>query len=216
MNTSTSGPVGLETSVDAGDEESLGDPAEAAADADAGPQHPAPAQRRRRRRDRIAAIAVLAGLAAGNVALGTLYVGLRADRDDQIRAERSAQRARQVATDYAVAASTIDFRNPAVWFDSLARNTTAELSKKYEATRDQLEQIIVPLQWNSSAVALDSVVTSVTDGVYQVNAYLNVTSTSVQSQAGVETTVVYSVTIDSDAGWKISDVGGAVGLLPGE
>lgn len=46
------------------------------------------------------------------------------------------------------------------------------------------------------------------------NAYLNVNSTSAQTPDGAQTTVTYSLTIDRDSGWKITDVGGLENALP--
>ncbi|MET8428939.1 hypothetical protein [Nocardia sp. NPDC004860] len=51
-------------------------------------------------------------------------------------------------------------------------------------------------------------------GIYKVNAYLTVTSTSAQTPEGAQTTVTYSLTVDRNSGWKITDVGGLQNALP--
>ena len=57
-------------------------------------------------------------------------------------------------------------------------------------------------------------VESDTDGIYKVNVFLNVTSTSAQTPAGAQTTVTYNITIDTNSDWLITDVGGMDGALP--
>ncbi|WP_434158963.1 hypothetical protein C5142_23185 [Rhodococcus sp. BGS-1C] len=42
-----------------------------------------------------------------------------------------------------------------------------------------------------------------------------VTSTSAQTPQGTATTVTYALTIDKNNDWKITDVGGLEGALPG-
>ncbi|QIS13920.1 hypothetical protein [Nocardia arthritidis] len=59
-----------------------------------------------------------------------------------------------------------------------------------------------------------SAVTSEHGGVYQISAFLNVNSTSAQNPQGGLTTVTYAVTVDRNAGWKITEVGGLDSTLP--
>lgn len=96
----------------------------------------------------------------------------------------------------------------------LKTGTSPQLSAKFDATAPQLEQILLPLQWTSTATPLSAAVTSESGGVYKVNAYLNVNSTSAQTPDGAQTTVTYSLTIDSNSGWTITDVGGLQNALP--
>ncbi|RMI30198.1 hypothetical protein EBN03_22620 [Nocardia stercoris] len=135
------------------------------------------------------------------------------DRDSRAADDRHAER---VATDYALGASTIDYHDVKSWSERLKAGTTPQLSAKFDATGPQLEQILVPLQWTSKASPLSATVTSESAGVYKVNAYLDVTSTSAQTPDGARTTVTYSLTIDRNSGWKITDVGGLQNTLPGK
>lgn len=123
-------------------------------------------------------------------------------------------RAEEIATNYALGASTIDYHDTKAWLARLAAGTTPQLAAKFEATAPQLEQILLPLQWTSKATPLSASVTSEAGGIYKVNAYLNVTSTSAQTPEGAQTTVTYSLTIDRNADWKITDVGGLQNALP--
>ncbi|MFF3571938.1 hypothetical protein ACFYXQ_29570 [Nocardia jiangxiensis] len=154
--------------------------------------------------------AVIAGLLIATCVFATLY--LRAQHDISGRDTRAAEdkHAEQVATDYALGASTIDYRDTKTWFDRLKANTTAQLAAKFDASAPQLEQILLPLQWTSKATPITTTVTAQSDGVYHVSAFLNVNSTSVQTPQGGITTVAYTLTVDKNAGWKVTEVGGGL------
>ncbi|NMN99177.1 hypothetical protein FGL95_29560 [Nocardiaceae bacterium YC2-7] len=126
------------------------------------------------------------------------------------------EHARQVATDYALGASNIDFKDANAWFARLKAHTTPELANKFDATAPKLQELLVPLQWTSSAAPIDATIASETGGIYSVKVFLNVTSTSAQTPNGAQTTVTYNVTVDTNNDWKISDVGGMDGALPGK
>ncbi|WP_241260089.1 hypothetical protein [Rhodococcus sp. KRD197] len=163
---------------------------------------------------------VLAGLLVTALVIATcvfaaLYLSVRGELTGQEASAANNVHAEQVAADYALGASTIDYRDTAAWFDNLKANTTPQLAAKFDATTQQLEQILLPLQWTSVATPITSVVTSETDGIFTVNTFLNVTSTSAQTPQGTATTVTYALTIDKNNDWKITDVGGLEGALPG-
>ncbi|MFE6861816.1 hypothetical protein [Nocardia sp. NPDC057668] len=148
------------------------------------------------------------------IVLGMLYNSARselADRDSRAADERHAE---QVATDYAVGASTIDYHDTKAWLTRLKAGTTPQLSAKFDATAPQLEQILLPLQWTSKATPLSASILSEAGGIYKINAYLEVTSTSAQTPDGATTTVTYSLTIDRNAAWKITEVGGLQNAFP--
>lgn len=162
---------------------------------------------------------VLVGLVvAALVAAVAVFAGLYLSARNEISARdaRAADDAHveQLATDYAVGASTIDYRDVKSWQEKLKANTTPELAAKFDATAPQLEQILLPLQWTSKATPIASVVTSESDGIYKVTAFLNTSSTSAQTPDGGMTTVTYELTVDKNSGWKITDVGGLEGTLP--
>ncbi|UGT54942.1 hypothetical protein [Nocardia asteroides] len=153
-------------------------------------------------------------LAVTTVTFVVLYFSARstiADRDARAADERHAER---IATDYGVGASTIDYRDVAAWFGRLRAGTAPRLAAKFDATAPQLEQILLPLQWTSTATPLSAAVTSESGGIYKVNAYFTVMSTSAQNPQGAATTVTYSLTIDRAAGWQITEVGGLQNTLP--
>ncbi|MFQ6397359.1 hypothetical protein ACLMAJ_28380 [Nocardia sp. KC 131] len=152
----------------------------------------------------VTAITVLA------VLLATVR-GELADRDSRAADEAHSK---TVAMDYAVGASTIDYRDTKAWYAKLKANTSSQLASRFDATAAQLDQILMPLQWASTARPIAAVVTESNSGIYKINAFLNVTSTSVQTPQGGQTTVTYSLTIDKNSGWKITEVGGLEGALP--
>jgi Mce-associated membrane protein len=78
-----------------------------------------------------------------------------------------------------------------------------------------MEQILLPLEWSSSAKPLAAKVRSHDKGVYVVDAFVSVLTKTVQAAEKLQSTATYSVTIDPSNGWKISDVGG-IGQVVGD
>ena len=71
-----------------------------------------------------------------------------------------------------------------------------------------MEQILEPLQWNSTAVPLAAKVRSSANGIYVVDTFVGVETKTMQAPDGLQSTATYSITIDSAHDWQISDVGG--------
>lgn len=156
----------------------------------------------------------LALLLAGTLTFGSLYWSARSQLNHRDAIATDNRHAENVAMTYALGASTIDFHDVKGWLTRLKDGTSPQLSAKFDATAPQLEQILLPLQWTSKATPQSATVISESDGVYKVNAYLTVNSTSVQTPDGAPTTVTYSVTIDRNSNWTITDVGGLQSALP--
>ncbi|MCZ9330076.1 MULTISPECIES: hypothetical protein [Nocardia] len=133
------------------------------------------------------------------------------DRDAVVAAEK---RAEEVASEYAVGASNIDYQNFDQWVRGLKSNVSPVLANKFDATAPQLKEIVLPLKWSSSGVPIAATVRSERSGVYVVNVFLNVTSKSAQIPEGAQTTVTYTVTVDKNLDWKVTDVGGVDSALP--
>ncbi|MFH5229333.1 hypothetical protein [Antrihabitans spumae] len=162
----------------------------------------------------IAITAAIVALIVAVAILGFLLISARGEVDDNAAAAADDRRAEQVATDYAIGASNIDFQNVDDWLAKLKANTSPELANKFDATAPKLQEILVPLKWTSSATPIAAKVASETGGIYVVNVFVNVTSTSAQTPDGGQTTVTYNVTVDKNSDWKITDVGGMEGALP--
>lgn len=158
--------------------------------------------------------AVVAVLAVAAIVFAVLYFTARgelADRDERAAADGHAE---QLATEYAVGAATVNFKDLDAWIAALKKGTSPQLAGKFDDTAPKLEQILVPLQWTSTATPITAKVMSEQDGVYKVNVFVNVTSTNAQNPDGTQTTVTYTVTVDENSGWQITDVGGVDGALP--
>ncbi|MGW0181726.1 hypothetical protein [Nocardia sp. NPDC003345] len=156
----------------------------------------------------------LTALLVATVTLAILYASARTTISDSETRAADQQHAEKIASDYALGASDIDYRDVKGWLTRLKAGTAPPLAAKFDATAPQLEQILLPLQWTSTATPLSADVTSESGGIFKVNAYLTVHSTSVQNPDGAATTVTYSLTIDRNSGWQITEVGGLQNAIP--
>ncbi|MFB7722522.1 hypothetical protein [Nocardia sp. NPDC056100] len=148
------------------------------------------------------------------IVLAVLLVSARGDLADRDARAADDARAEQVASDYAVGAATVNFADFDSWVARLKKNTAPALATKFDATAPKLQDLLTPLKWTSTAAPISAKVVSAAAGVYKVNVFVNVSSTNAQNPDGAQTTVTYNVTVDRNAEWKISDVGGMDGALP--
>ncbi|MCM6778136.1 hypothetical protein NDR87_32105 [Nocardia sp. CDC159] len=162
----------------------------------------------------VALAVALVALAVTTAVFASLWVSERGKVSDRDAAAAADKHAEQVATDYAVGASNINFQDVNAWVAKLKANTTPQLANKFDATAPKLQDILVPLKWTSTATPITAKVMSSDNGIYKVNVFLNVTSTSAQTPEGAQTTVTYTVNVDPNNGWKVADVGGMAGALP--
>lgn len=158
--------------------------------------------------------AVITLLVAAVATLAWLYIGVQRQLDTQAAESADSARAEKAALDYAVKAATMDFKNLEPWKAALVAGTSPELNDKLTDAADSMEQIVVPLQWTSTAEPLVAKVRSNAGGVYVVDCFVSVQTKTVQAPEALQSTATYSVTIDSNNGWQITDVGG-VGKVVG-
>lgn len=133
--------------------------------------------------------AVIGVLVIAVAVLGGFLVSARgdlADRNDRAAADKKVE---QVATEYAVGAATVNYRDIPSWVAELKANTVPQLGNKFDATAPELEQILVPLKWTSTAAPITAKVMSEQGGIYKVDVFGNVSSTNAQSPEGAQTTV---------------------------
>jgi Mce-associated membrane protein len=159
--------------------------------------------------------AVIVGLIVGIGIVAWMYFGERAKVEATSRQAADNSRAEQIALDYAVGAAKIDAKNLGPWKVNLVKGTTPQLKAKLDDAATKMEQILVPLQWNSSAVPLVAKVRSNANGIYVVDTFVGVSTKTVQAPEGLASTATYSITIDSNHDWQISEVGG-VGSVIGQ
>jgi hypothetical protein len=152
--------------------------------------------------------AVIAVLAVALAVMAWMYMGARTQIADNARAADNMRHAEQIATDYSVNAAVMDYKDLGPWKQNLVKGTTPELKEKLTQAATAMEQILLPLQWSSGAQPLAAKVRSSTNGVYVVDAFVSVMTKTVQSAEELQSTATYTVTIDSNNAWQISDVGG--------
>jgi hypothetical protein len=153
-------------------------------------------------------LALIVALVAGVAVMTWLYVGARHEISEQQQSQANSARAEQIALDYATNAAQMNFQDLAGWKSKLVAGTGTELSNRLAKAADQMEQILVPLQWTSTARPLAAKVRSNVGTVYTVDAFVSVLTKTVQGPDPLQSTATYSVTVDSGQDWKITDVGG--------
>lgn len=135
---------------------------------------------------------------------------------DALRAQNGdAAHAQQVASDYAVAAARIDYRNFDPWFAGLRTGVGPKLSQQFAASEPALRDLLGQLQWTSSGALVGSDITAHSGDTYQVQVFVDVTTSNVQSPQGVKTTALYPITVDKK-NWTITDISGGVAPLAGK
>ncbi|NNH74625.1 hypothetical protein HLB23_33060 [Nocardia uniformis] len=158
--------------------------------------------------------AVVAVLMIGATVVTTgLWLNARGELSDRDAKAAAEQHAEQVATDYALGASNINFADLPAWQSRLKANTTPKLSNQFDAAGPKLSEALTVLKWTSSATPVAAKVITRDGDAYVVDVFLDVTSTNAQNPQGVKTTVTYTVTVNPD-GWQVADVGGMDLTLP--
>lgn len=157
--------------------------------------------------------AIACALVATVGVLAWLYIGALGKLDAQARETSNKERAEEIALDYAVRGAKMDYRDLNPWKADLVKGTSPELKDKLTKAAAEMEQIFTPLQWNSTAQPLVAKTRSDTGGVYIVDAFVSVLTKTVQAPEGLQSTATYSLTIDSNKDWQISDVGGIAAAL---
>jgi Mce-associated membrane protein len=152
--------------------------------------------------------ALIAALLASIGVLAWLYLGAKAQLDQQARQTANNRHAEQIALDYAVDAAKINYQDLGAWKRDLVKGTTRELADKLNGAAKSMEQILEPLQWNSTATPLVAKVRSDSNGIYVVDTFVGVETKTIQAPDGLQSTATYSITIDSNHNWQISEVGG--------
>ena len=151
---------------------------------------------------------LIVALVAATAVMGWLYVDARQQLTAQATQAANDAKAEKIALDYAVNAATMDSKDLQSWKVKLTAGTSPELSKKLSEAGTSMEQVLVPLQWSSTAQALVAKVRSSTGGIYVVDSFVSVLTKTIQAPDALQSTATYSTTIDSNNNWQITDVGG--------
>lgn len=151
---------------------------------------------------------VIATLISAVSVLAWLYMGAESKLSAEARQSENRAHAEKVALDYAVNAAQMDFGDLNAWKTKLVAGTSGELNGKLTKAAGEMEQILVPLQWSSSARPLVAKVRSDTGNIYVVDCFVSVLTKTIQAPEPLQSTATYSITIDSEKNWQIIDVGG--------
>ncbi|SHU86872.1 hypothetical protein [Mycobacteroides abscessus] len=172
------------------------------------------------RRDVVVLSVLLALSLAGSAWLGWLWH--QSERAEQaVKSELAAAQsstsdrhhAEEVALNYAKGAAQMDYKDIPGWTKQLTANTSPELTKKLKDAAASMEQIIVPLQWTSTPTPITAATRSDHEGVYVVNCFVSVMTKNTQAPDGIQSTATYTVTVNKNDNWKITDVGGVDSAL---
>lgn len=158
---------------------------------------------------------LITALVAALGVMSWLYIGANSKVDAQVQQANDNAHAEQIALDYAVRAAVMDYKDLGPWKQALVDGTTPELGKKLTDAANAMEQILLPLQWSSTAKPIAAKVRSHDNGMYVVDSFVSVMTKTVQAPQDLQSTATYSVTINPGDGWKISDVGG-IGQVVGD
>jgi hypothetical protein len=158
-------------------------------------------------------VGVIVVLVAAVAALTWLYVDARRQLHAQATQSANDAHAEKVALDYAVNAAAMNYKDLQGWKVKLVAGTSPELNKKLSEAGTSMEQVLVPLQWNSVAQPLIAKVRSSRGGIYTVDSFVSVQTKTVQAPEALQSTATYSTTVDSNNGWQITDVGGVGSAL---
>jgi Mce-associated membrane protein len=161
----------------------------------------------------LAHVAVIIALIAATGVTTWLYLGARSTLEHQNSQAANNTRAEQIALGYAVNAAIMDYKDLGPWKQKLVSGTTRELNAKLTEASTAMEQILLPLQWSSTAQPIAAKVRSRDNGVYVVDAFISVMTKTVQAADSLQSTATYTVTIDSNNAWLISDVGGIASVV---
>ncbi|MGQ4601581.1 hypothetical protein [Nocardia sp. R6R-6] len=167
----------------------------------------------------IAAGLLCAVMVAAIAVLGWQLHGKATDLGHVNAAAAERMHAEQVALDYATGAADMNFQDLATWRGRLVKGTTPELSNRLTQAASSMEQIIMPLQWSSTAKPIAAKVRSESNGIYQIDCFVSVLTKNSQAPRGIQSTATYSLSVDSRNAWIITDIGGidaALGAKPGK
>jgi Mce-associated membrane protein len=160
--------------------------------------------------------ALMVALISGLALTTWLYLGERSQVQATAAAAADRQKAEQIALDYAVNAAAMNFQDLNTWKGKLVNGTSPELKDKLSKAANSMEQLLVPLQWTSTAEPLAAKVRSDTNGVYVVDTFVSVLTKTTQAPDNLQSTATYSITIDANHDWAITDVGGIGAVVGGK
>ncbi|MGW0021463.1 hypothetical protein ACWDUD_24365 [Rhodococcus sp. NPDC003382] len=163
-----------------------------------------------RRRLPMQGIAVVGGVLLISVlaVVGWQWNDARNERDALLSDAAARAEAEEVALGYARGAAEMDFRDLGSWRSRLTSGTTPELTDRLVKAATSMEQIIVPLQWTSTALPITAKAVTGPDGTFTVDCFVSVRTTNAQVPEGIVSTATYRLGMDNRDGWTITEISG--------
>ncbi|MFD1815401.1 serine/threonine protein kinase [Rhodococcus gannanensis] len=160
-------------------------------------------------------VALAAVCAVALVVAGVLAVLLDRRSDELAAAQqaaRDAQTAEDVAGSYAVGAAQFEFGNLDPWSAALKDGTAPELTSRFDVAVQTLTPLIQEVQWSQTAKLIAATTVDVRDdSEFVVQVFVSTHMTSTQNPEGINTVTPYTITLDRDDDWLITDVAGIAG-----
>jgi flagellar basal body-associated protein FliL len=156
---------------------------------------------------------VIVALALATAVMTWMYFAERSALSASQQRAADRTHAEQIALDYAVNAAAMSYQKMPEWKDKLVQGTSQNLRQKLTEAATSMEQLLVPLEWSSTAKPLAAKVRSETNGVYVVDTFVSVLTKTTQTPDNLQSTATYSITVDGNAQWQITDVGGIGNVL---
>ncbi|KXO93441.1 hypothetical protein ACFWXB_16040 [Tsukamurella tyrosinosolvens] len=171
-----------------------------------------PARREAHRRGTGTAVLTVAATALVSAAATSTYFAV--DYHGKVRTiEQSAAdryRAESIAGTYAASASTVDFDDIAPWLAAIKKGVTDQVAKRFDGVAETMRQVVVPLRVKAKGTLVGAKVTEEVDGVYRVMAVVDVVATSLQAPQATTTTSAFTIVVDRNQNWLMSDVGNSL------
>lgn len=158
--------------------------------------------------------AVIALLVIAVGVLTWLYMSAEQELAAQAQQAENFKHAEDAALEYAVNAAQMNYQDLGAWKTKLVDGTSPELNDKLSKAAGSMEQLLVPLKWDSTAKPLVAKVRSESGGIYVIDAFVSVLTKTSQAPEGLQSTATYSITMDGNKDWQITDVGGVDAVVP--
>ncbi|GAA4484434.1 hypothetical protein GCM10023094_37610 [Rhodococcus olei] len=163
----------------------------------------------RRLTTRTIAVGVLGTVAVAAIGVGGWKLDDTTNELDAMRADADARsHAEQAALDYATGAAQMDFHDLGAWKSRLTAGTTPQLQQRLTQAATSMEQIVVPLQWTSTAQPIAAKAVDAGNGIYTVDCFVGVFTSNAQAPEGIQSTATYKLSLDSTDNWTITEISG--------
>lgn len=159
----------------------------------------------------LTAVAVIAVIATAVLAVLFARSSSELSSLRTLNADKAA--AETVAGDYAVGAATFTHTDLAPWAAALKKGTADELNSRFDVAVQTLTPLIQEVQWVQTAELIAAKTIDVrADRLFVVQVFVATAMTSTQNPGGLNTVTPYTITLDRDANWLITDVAGIGGV----